>query len=1051
MLGGFSVSVGARTIEEGEWCLKKAAHLVKVIALAPRHRMHREGAMDLLWPDLRKGAASNNLRRTLHAARRILSPAGGFRYLASEDESLVLCPEGRLWVDVEAFAKSAATAKRTREPAAYWVALELYAGNLLPGDRYEAWAEEQREALRRTYLSLLLELGALYEERGELGPAIETLRKVVADEPTNEVAHMGLMRLHVLSCQPGEAISQYERLREALSGQLGMEPSAAIQRLRDEIVAGKCPSPLTSPVGLSQEEALTGGKHNLPSPRTTFVGREHELTKVKRELAITRLLTLTGAGGSGKTRLALEVARELAGAYPDGTWLIELAPLSEGELVPQVMATTLKVREQPSRSLTDTLTEALREKETLLVVDNCEHLMDSVTLLLGTLLDSCPRLRVLATSREALNVTGESVWRVSSLSMPDTNRLAATGELTSYDAVRLFLDRARLRLPGFGLTPVNAGAIAEICCKLEGIPLAIELTTARMATLSVRQISEKLQDPLGLLSIGERTAVPRQQTLRGTLNWSYELLSESEQVLFGVLSVFAGGWTLEAAEAVCPGEILEEGEVLDLLGGLVDKSMVVTEEGADERARYRMLEPVRQYAREKLEESRETNAVRRRHADFFLTLAEEAEPRLRGSEQEEWLGQLEIEHDNLRSALSWTSERGETELALRLAGALGEFWHIRGYLSEGRRWLQAALERESTPEEPRVRALARAGYLAWETSDYERATALSEEALSLARELEDTTGEAAALYNLGAVATLEVRLEEASASLGEATELLRTLGDEVSLARALQGLGLVEVARHNFERAVALYDEGLPLARRSEDNLALALMLGMGALAFLGLGDHRQVRDLCAEAMDLSQRLGHLHTIAFILHVLASLAGAQGQPVRAARLWGAAEALREAIEIQDLAPVERRHYGTYIHAARDQLDEAAWKRAWAEGRAMTPEQAAAYGLPAEEPSLSLPFARIKALAKAGWIAWEQGEFERSMALSREGLALSRSLGDEAGAAASLYNMGMAELFQEEHERARVLFEEAAELQRKRGDKAGLARGLQGLGMVVRRL
>ena len=420
---------------------------------------------------------------------------------------------------------------------------------------------------------------------------------------------------------------------------------------------------------------------------------------------------------------------------------------------------------------------------------------------------------------------------------------------------------------------------------------------------------------------------------------------------------------------------------------------------------------------------------------------------MKGSEQEAWLGRLEAEHDNLRAVFSWALDLGETELALRLSGALGEFLHMRGYLSEGRRWLGAALEREGTPEEPRVKALARAGYLAWETSDYGQATALGEEALALARKLGDTSGEAAALCSQGEVALHEGRLEEASASFGEAVELLRTSGDAAGLARALRDMGFVEVARHDFGRAAALFEEGLPLARKTEDSYMVAFMLAMGALAFLGLGDHRRARDLCAEAMGLVQHLGHLHGVAFILQVLAALAGSQGQPVRAARLWGQSEALCEAIGTEILSPVERRHYGPYIAAARERLDEAAWQAAWAEGRAMRVEEATDYALSEEEPTLPLRSARVKALARAGYLAWEGTDYEQATALGKEALALAMELGDTTGEAAALYNLGAVATLEGRLEEASASFGEAAELLRKSGDEVALARTLQGLGLV----
>ena len=330
LLGGFWVSVGSRTIEQDQWRLRKAASLVKLLAIAPGHRIHREQVMNLLWPDLGRKAASNNLRRVLHTARKVLDSATGSLYLASQDESLILCPGGQLWVDAEAFAESALSARRSRHPSAYRAAIELYAGELLPDDRYEEWAEHRRGQLRRLYFELLVELAGLHEERGEYGQAAEMLQRALSEEPTNEEAHAGLMRLYALSGRPGEALTQYERLRETLSRRLGTAPGATTRALRDKIAAGRFQH--TAPL---KEGPSYAGKHNLPEPRTNFVGREREMVEVKRMLAMTGLLTLTGTGGCGKTRLALEVARDLVGTYQDGVWLVELESLSEGRWYPR--------------------------------------------------------------------------------------------------------------------------------------------------------------------------------------------------------------------------------------------------------------------------------------------------------------------------------------------------------------------------------------------------------------------------------------------------------------------------------------------------------------------------------------------------------------------------------------------------------------------------------------------------------------------------------------------------------------------------------------------
>jgi predicted ATPase/DNA-binding SARP family transcriptional activator len=603
LLGGFRVSVGAsRSIGDDGWRLRKAGNLVKLLALASDHRLHREQATGLLWPDLDPRAAANNLHHALHVARRNLeplTPAGAAsNYLHLREERLTLCPDGPLWVDVDALEEAATMARHTLEPAAYRAALDLYPDELLPQDRYEPWVEQRRVELRELHLSLLVELAGIYEELGEYRASIEAWSRAVAEEPVHEGAHVGLMRVYALLGGRSEALGQYERLREALSREFGAEPEAAARHLQQEIWAGTFPpAPPPPSEGLLSEEspsAMGVARHNLPLVRTSFVGRERETREVRRLLAMTGLLTLTGAGGSGKTRLALKVVRDLVGAYPDGVWLVELAPLSDPALVSQAVAQALAVREVPGRSLEDTLTDHLRTKNLLLVVDNCEHLVDPVAHLAEALLRSCPRLRILATSRELLGVRSEATWMVPPLSLPDVEGVPSIEVVASTEAARLFVDRTRARLPGFELTGGNAGAVGRICLKLEGIPLAIELAAARMGALATEQVAGRLEDSLKLLTSGQ-TLEPRHQTLRATLDWSHDLLSEPERRLFRRLSVFAGGWTLEAAEEVSPGEGIERDQVMDLQSGLVDKSLVLAEAspGTEAELRYRLLEPVR--------------------------------------------------------------------------------------------------------------------------------------------------------------------------------------------------------------------------------------------------------------------------------------------------------------------------------------------------------------------------------------------------------------------------------------------------------------------------
>ena len=990
MLGAFSVSVGSRTIRQNEWRLTKAAALVKLLSLASGHRLHREQVMHVLWPNSGRSAASNNLRRVLHSARKALDPVEGSRYLASEGDSLVLCPSADLWVDVEAFEDAAIAARRSGDPAAYRAALDLYAGDLLPADRYEGWAEEKRAELRRLYLELLVELATACEERGDLGRAVEALRIAVAKEPALEEAHAALMRLYALLGQEVGASAQYERLRDALSKELGMEPSTATKRLRDEIASGELPSALSLTTSPPQkdEEPPYSPRHNLPAPRTSFIGREREMLEVKRGLAMTRLLTLAGTGGSGKTRLALEVARDLVGAYPDGVWLAQLAPLTEGSLVPQAVARGVGVKERPGEPLTDTLAEFLRTKQVLLVLDNCEHLVEAVARVVDLLLDACPGLRVLATSREPLGIAGEMKQLVGSLSVPDLQQQTMEPDLEAYESVRLFAERARYHNPAFVLTPQNVQAVARICERLDGIPLALELAAARVG-LSVEQIATRLDDSLKLLTTGSRTASARQRTLRGALDWSYDLLSEPERVLFARLSVFAGGWTLEAAEAIGSGEGIKESEVLDLLSGLVDKSLVVAEATGEGAVRYRMLEPVRQYSRKHLEESGGVETTRSKHAGFFLALAEEADWQLRGPRQGTWLERLETEHDNMRAALSWALEGGKTELALRLAGALWIFWHALGQLAEGRKWLEPAIARDAgAPVEARVKALEALFWLtdqsdleraeavaqkavelsneaepggslaaslpimlaapAWSRGDYERAKELLEESLALSREAGDKVMTVEALLQLGRIPTSSPDdLAWAKEIYEEGIALCREAGYTFRLPLFLVSLGYVFLLEGDYERGAALSEEaaGLCRTRGYKDGLLYALNnLGWAALL---QGDHEQAKTSFKEGLTLCKEFNDKMVGSEVLEGLACVAVAQGEAEQAAWFFGAAEAqqgtLGEAVAYQH-TPEEDAWREPYRASVRSQLGEVAWEEALARGRTMGVEEAVEHAL-----------------------------------------------------------------------------------------------------------
>jgi len=692
--------------------------------------------------------------------------------------------------------------------------------------------------------------------------------------------------------------------------------------------------------------------NNLPLQLTSFVGREQEMAEVSRLLATTRLLTLIGAGGVGKTRLALQVAAEVLDRFSDGVWLVEFAPLSDPLLVPHAITSALGMREEAGRSVLTTLADYLQSRQALLVFDNCEHLIAACAALAESLLRMCARLSIVATSREALRIGGETVWRVPSLSLPHPRQLPAFDHVTQFEAVQLFSERAATVEPGFTLTNQNARAVAQVCYHLDGIPLAIELAAGRMSMFSVAQIAARLDERFRLLTGGSRTALPRQQTLRATVDWSYALLAEGEQVLLQRLSVFAGNWTLEAVEAICAEETAQGGgegeDVLGVLTQLVNKSLVIAEE-QDGEVRYRLLETIRHYAHEKLVDAGQVEEMCRRHWEWCLRLAEEAEPKLRSMEQAVWLNRLETEHDNLRAALGRLLSAGEGEIAARLAGALWQFWVTHSHLSEGRHWLDAILaNRSSLSASALSKVLLVAGELARYQGDFERARALHTQRLMLHRKLGDNEGIADALNYLGAVAFYQGDQEQAAKLCEESLARYRKLGNKQGAASSLLCLAVAALFRREYKRAAALCEESIALRRQLHDRSFLVFSLCGLTLATTLQGDYERAIQACQEALTVSQDLGHKNGLAFSLEAMAGIAGAQGQAERAAKLFGAAEALREVIGAP-LPPGFRALYERVMVTARAHLGEAAFAETWAQGRAMTLEQALAE---AEQTGLS---------------------------------------------------------------------------------------------------
>jgi non-specific serine/threonine protein kinase len=711
---------------------------------------------------------------------------------------------------------------------------------------------------------------------------------------------------------------------------------------------------------------------------TGFVGREHALAEVTRLLTDSdvRLLTLTGPGGIGKTRLALRAADQLASLFANGWWLVELAALGDPTLVLPSVAQALGVYERPGEPLRESVKEQLRTRHALLVLDNCEHVLDGCSRLVYELLLACPQLAILATSREPLDVPGETNWRVPPLSVPDADTSLGTDEIASYEAVRLLVQRGRAIRADFALTDRNATVLSQVVRRLDGIPLAIELAAARLRALTAEEVADRLDDRFRLLTSGSKLALPRQQTLRATVEWSYRLLSEAERTLFARLSVFAGGWTLDAAEAVDG----RGDDVLDLLTRLVDRSLVQVDQNGSV-SRYRLLETLREYASERLREADEVEIIRERHAAHFVALTESAQPELRGRSQAEYFDRFEHEHDNFRAALRWSIERGAVETPLRLCNALALFWAVRGHRREGRDWLEAALAGSSAASVgARATATAWMGFLSFELAEADRAAACYEQSLELRAGVGDARGIARVLEQYGNLERLRGNVARAADLLQRSHDLRLEVGDSHGVAHALRGLGqlawhmgdfvqaellhtraqqtfveigdvhdaahelelLAETAhrRGDHQRSVELNSQAVDRFRELRDNDGMAEALNHLSVLAADAGRWTDAAQHGQEALQLFHALGEMWGVVRSLETVASAVARLHGPEPAARLLGAAEALRRGIDFP-VSPTIRVRRDATLAAVRAALGQAAFDAAWSSGLGLSPSQAIA--------------------------------------------------------------------------------------------------------------
>lgn len=1032
LLGGFSVVVCGAAIPEAAWRLQRARSLVKLLALVPGHRLHREQAVDALWGERVPSDPANSLHQVVRAARQALeaaTPDARF-LLAYEGEQLRLSaptsPSGATHLtDVQAFEAAAMRAQQERTEAAYRTAIALYTGDLLPEDRYAEWAAGRRAALSSHLVGLLLGLARALEAQQAYAEAIEALRRVVLIDPAHEEARVHLMRLHALRGMPGEAEREYQALIAALE-EIGARPGRMSQQLRADIQSRRfpaaqpdAPSPLTGDASITLETSAPAT--NLPFDTSQFIGRARESAELVSLLAESRLVTITGTGGSGKTRLALHVAQSLVSNYRDGVWLVELAALAQPSLVAQATAAALRVPERTDVSATESLVSALERKHLLLVLDNCEHLIESCAQLSETLLRRCRDLCILCTSREPLHIAGEVVWRIAALSLPDPRRLPAVldqsdlDRLSHHESVELFLARARSVTPSFSLTAENARSVAHICHRLDGLPLAIELAAALVGSLSLEQIATQLDRSIDILVRGSRTGLTRQQTLRGALDWSYDLLPEHEQHAFRRLAVFAGRFDLAAAHAIlAPGETQPVSLTVLALNALTDKSLLMTDT-AGEESQYHLLEPIRQYAEQCLVEADEAHEAHMRHARWYAALSQRADAALWGANHQSALALFEANRSNVRAALGWWLRDPEAaEEGLRHAQSLWQFWILRGALAEGRSWLERLIALAPRINGERANALLCAVGLEFRLSTYgtERTHAMAREAVEIYRTLGDAVGTGRALRFQGMLAYLQGDYWQARAAFQEGLDLAHEAGDPGGECLALHSLGMTAWMGGNLREARSYLELCLQIVRSSEGQewRALPPMNPPG----MPLTAKPSWIDLMSEETWILLRLIDRHAVeAYILAHLGGLARSQGDFALARSLQAEARRTFErgddregmaqvAGQLGNLARVEGDYASAYAHL-RESLQ---LRRALGDRRGI-----------------------IIAVNNLGMLAADEGKYARADALYARSYADSLKYGDVAALEMTLMPQARLAFIREDFRLARELNQRVLDLKR----------------------
>jgi predicted ATPase/DNA-binding SARP family transcriptional activator len=1004
LLGSFVVTADGVEVEADRWRLRKAKALVAMLALAPGQRRHRDHVLDQLWPDLDPLAAARNLHQTLYVARRAVIGDGPPRRgrLSIRGEQVVLDLAGPVEVDVVQFELLAREALASDDVATLRAATDLYAGDLLPDLPDAQWLASRREELRATYRELSVKLATAVKQRAP-EEAAAILTGVLESDSVHEAAVRALMAVLAEMGRRSEALARYERLVDDLLATFGTDPDPQTAALFRKLLTGAPAGGRARPDAATQPQDIG----RLPTPLTSFVGRQRELVDVERLISHARLLTLTGAGGSGKTRLAVEAARRMRPRYPDGVWFVDLAVVGESAQVAGAVAESLGLNSDVAPDRARTLVDQLRRRRLMIVLDNCEHVLAACARLVGSLLTACPDIVVLATSREPLHVQGEYTLPVPSLALPasDWDRITDLASLARPPSVLLFVDRAAQVRPGFVLDAENAPAVVELCRRLDGMPLALELAAARAAVLEPAEIVLRLGDALTLLG-GEHASITRRQTLRGTLEWSHDLLTEPEQVLLRRLSVFAGSFTLEAAEAVCCDPPVEPASVFGLLARLVDQSLVVPARTAAS-TRYRLLETVRQFAQEKLSQAAEAEQLSAAHGAYYLDFAVSHNPERSMGVVIETPRLLDREHDNLRAALSWACAH-DPETALRLVASLWRFWFVRGHAVEGARWIERALERAPEATRPRAAALIGLTGLDSRQGRSDRHRTLGAEAMAIVRRIGEPD-------------------EVLMAEIVEATLAWSAfdLDDAEAMAGALRAEGL---GRHRPEYAAAgswllaqsaLFREDGPRAIGRLDSCSRELaQANIGSRPFFPVVTPclqlvpaaGRLVPFMEETMLLGRRVGVAQGRGFVL-------AAYGYANRlAGNVQSAISPVVEAVELfddlgDDLAKAQALHQLGCMHRDTGNVEAAR------QALSLAHEIRIFVGDRRGELLSEINLALLQAMA---------GDIDGGLGGLRRSLAEFEAAGDKVGIGATLTALGATELLAGEARAAREMYRRAAE-------------------------